>query len=121
MGVVRRGLPLLERALHGVVAAGRVLGIPVDRGRADAEVQRVPFLRELRIVDGLALLGRRRVDAPLPAGRGDPAAGDRSILLLFLLRTANGRDQTREAEDRALEALHRHSSRASLPITHAPV
>ena len=37
------------------------------------------------------------------------------------LRTANGRDQTREAEDRALEALHRHSSRASLPITHAPV
>ena len=37
------------------------------------------------------------------------------------LRTANGRDQTREAEDRALEALHRHSSRASLPIDHAPV
>jgi hypothetical protein len=37
------------------------------------------------------------------------------------LRTANGRNQTREAEDRALDALHRHSTRASLPITHAPV
>jgi hypothetical protein len=36
------------------------------------------------------------------------------------LRTANAREQTREAEDRALEALHRHSSRAAWPTTHAP-
>ena len=30
------------------------------------------------------------------------------------LRTANAREQTREADDRALEALHRHSPRTSL-------
>jgi hypothetical protein len=35
------------------------------------------------------------------------------------LRTANAREQTREAEDRTLEALHRHSSRASLRTVHA--
>jgi hypothetical protein len=36
------------------------------------------------------------------------------------LRTANAREQSRQAEERSLEGLHRHSSRAAWPTMKAP-
>src|SRR5882757_5797787 len=86
-------LRLGEGRLHRVIAAGGVRRTPVCDRRSCGDVQRVAFLRELRVSEKLSALGLARIYLTGPAGGGNSSAGYLTRVLVLSLAGARTRDE----------------------------
>src|SRR5882757_3729757 len=86
-------LRLGEARLHRIIAAGRVRLTPVCDRRSGCDVQRIAFLRELRIGEKLSALGLARIYLTGPPGSGNSSAGYLARVLVLSLAGARKRDE----------------------------